>query len=330
VRRSFDVIASLAGRALRIEASSEYALSAVMPAVAHLTEAPLATGGHNVRWTIIEENDAWRPHAFGDTGAYRVRGGGFAVVQNDPASMESYRPEFGIELRAGRDGLMAGDFRAHPGCYALSAWLAGPRTQVLHAGAVAYDGAAALIVGGSGAGKSTTVLACAMAGADFLGDDLVLVDWGDDNGTVKLTVHCLFATAKLNEDSASALGAITWPMLGTTPKDKAVVAVRPRLKVARSAPIVALIVLAPPITGVPRPQPLTSAEVMASLTLTAAPVACRTGAPAAWLASAAALARRLPAYRLSVSWTLEALEPAMRAIITQAANLRQTEQRNAP
>jgi hypothetical protein len=48
-----------------------------------------------------------------------------------------------------------------------------------------------------------------------------------------------------------------------------------------------------------------------------------------WLASVAALARRLPAYRLPVSWALEALEPAVRAIVTQAAGLTGTERRNA-
>ena len=115
-------------------------------------------------------------------------------------------------------------------------------------------------------------------------------------------------------------------MLGVTPKDKAVLAVQPRLKVVRSAPIVALIVLAPPVSGHPHPQPLKSAETLASLASTAAPVVCRTGTPAAWLALVATLVRRLPAYRLPVSWTLEALEPAVRAIITQTAA---TELRNA-
>lgn len=327
VRPSFSAIVSVAGRNLRIEATSEYALTAIMPAVAHLTVSS-PTDGRQIRWTIVEEKDTWCPDAFEGPGAYRIRGGGFAVVQNDPPSLESYRPELGIELRAGRDALAAGDLRAHPGHYALAAWLAGPRTQVLHAGAVAYNGAAALIVGGSGFGKSTTVLACARAGAGFLGDDLVLVETVGENDMASPTVHCLFATAKLNDDSASALDARSWPVLGVTPKHKAVFAVQTRLEVVRSAPIVAMIVLAPPINGHPQPQRLKSAEILTSLVSTAAPVSCRTGTPAMWLASVAALARRLPAYRLPVTWALEALEPAVRAIITQAAGLAGTERRN--
>ena len=127
----------------------------------------------------------------------------FAIVNADPASLEIYRPQSGIELRGTPAAFAAGDLRAHPGCHALSAWLARSGAQVMHAGAVAYDGAAALIVGVGGTGKSTTVLACALDGAGYLGDDVVLVE---ANRGGELLVHCLFATVKLNAESTSALG----------------------------------------------------------------------------------------------------------------------------
>jgi hypothetical protein len=168
-------------------------------------------------------------------------------------------------------------------------------------------------------GKSTTVLACAIDGAGFLGDDLVLVESGRDNHNATPTVHCLFATTKLNADSARALGAEVWPSLGVTPKNKAVVAVQDRLRVVRSAPIVAIIVLAPPVVGRPHPEPLPMAKVLTSIAPTALPLAWRASTPAAWLATAAALARRLPAYRLPVSWELDALGTAVREIVSQAA-----------
>jgi hypothetical protein len=309
-------VVSLAGRSLSIEATSARAQSAIFPAIAHLAAEPRADGGQT-RWTIVEEGMSWRPRGFAGTGAYRIQNGGFAVVQTDPASFESYRPGVGIELHAAPAALAAGDLRAHPACYALAAWLAGPSTQVLHAGAVAYEGAAALVVGASGAGKSTTVLACAMAGAGFLGDDLVLVESGHNAGPV---VHCLFATLKLNADSARALGVETWPSLGVTPKNKAVVAVEHRLRIVRSARIVALIALAPPVVGRPHPAPMRTTEILTSIASTALPMACRTGTPAAWLATVAALARQLPAYRLPVSWALDAFGTAVHEIIAQAAN----------
>ena len=141
-----------------------------------------APTARQTRWTIVEEDDLWRPQAFART--WRLsesEAEGLQSSQNDPACFESYRPEVGIELRATPAALAGGDLRANPACHALGAWLAGPSTQVLHAGAVAYEGAAALIVGAGGAGKSTTVFACAMAGAGFLGDDFVLVESAGDN-----------------------------------------------------------------------------------------------------------------------------------------------------
>ena len=246
--------------------------------------------------------------------------GGLPSFKTIPQESSSYRPEVGIELRAAPAALAAGDLRAHPASYALAAWLSGPSTQVLHAGAVAHEGAAALIVGAGGAGKSTTVLACAMAGAGFLGDDLVLVEAGSDNENAEPTVHSLFATAKLNADSACALGTQAWPSSGVTPNNKAVVAVRQSLTVVRSARLVALIVLAPQVIGRPHPEPLRTAEALMSLAPTATPVACRTTTLAAWLATAAALVRQIPSYRLPVSWALDAFGPVVREIITQAAD----------
>ncbi len=311
---------SLAGRTLRIEPTSSLAQAAIAPAVAHLATDP-GVDVKQTQWTIVEEDESWRPYGFDGPGAYRIRSGGIAIVQNNPASLELYRPEVGIELRATPSALAAGDLRAHPACHALTAWLAGPSTQVLHAAAVAYEGAAALIVGASGMGKSTTVLACARAGAGFLGDDLILVDAGDGGDDAELTAHCLFATAKLTVDSARALDAEAWPSLGITPKNKAVVAVQDRLQIVRSAPIVALIVLAPPMLGRPSPSPtpLRRASVLTSFAPTALPLAWRASTPAAWLATVAALARRLPAYRLPVSWKLDALSAAVHDIVSQAA-----------
>lgn len=315
--RSSRVIATLAGRPIRIDSTSPFAFDAIVPAIAHLLDPPPAPGqGEPIRWSIAEEDDAWWPDGFGPPGAYRIGGGGFAVVQHDPPSVEFFLPGAGITFRAPRDAFTAGDFRAHPAGFALAAAISGPGRQVLHAGAVAYDGAAALLVGVGGAGKSTTALACALAGADFLGDDLVLVEAGDPDGPI---VHSMFATAKLNADSALALGAGDWATIGSTPKNKTVVAVRERLTVTRSAPIAALVLLAPPVTGRPRPERVRAAEAMSLVMPSSVPVACRTGSPADLLALVAALARRVPAYRLPLSWDLAALADAVRGVVSEAA-----------
>jgi hypothetical protein len=66
---------------------------------------------------------------------------------------------------------------------------------LLHGAAIGRDGAAALILGPGGAGKSTLSLHAAQSGMDYLGDDYVLVDTRGDAPLV----HAIFASAKLLE-----------------------------------------------------------------------------------------------------------------------------------
>ena len=54
-------------------------------------------------------------------------------------------------------------------------WSINRGMPLLHAGAVARDGRAALIIGDKGSGKSTTALSCVAAGLSYLADDRCLV-----------------------------------------------------------------------------------------------------------------------------------------------------------
>lgn len=54
----------------------------------------------------------------------------------------------------------------------------------MHASAVAIDGRAWLLCGATGAGKSTLTAALLAQGAEFIGDDLTMVDAGGDGTTV--------------------------------------------------------------------------------------------------------------------------------------------------
>ena len=81
----------------------------------------------------------------------------------------------------------------------------------------------------------------------------------------------LFATLKLNADSARALGAEAWPSLGITSKNKAVIAVGQKLRVVRSAGSWRLSCLGSPVAGRPHPAPIRMAKVVTSI----APRHCR-------------------------------------------------------
>jgi hypothetical protein len=89
----------------------------------------------------------------------------------------------------------------------LLAWWAASWGGVLaHAAVVGRDGKGVLLAGASGAGKSTTALACVRAGMAFLSDDCALVSSAEYP-----TAHGVYRTAKVDprllEGSLSALRA---------------------------------------------------------------------------------------------------------------------------
>lgn len=76
---------------------------------------------------------------------------------------------------------------------------------VVHAGAVAQDGKAALLIGPGGAGKSTLATWAVQHGWDYIGDDLVAVS---NSGTCR--VYSLYSTAKLVQASPYPLPDTTY------------------------------------------------------------------------------------------------------------------------
>jgi hypothetical protein len=101
--------------------------------------------------------------------------------------------------------------RGRPFPVALQAWLQSRGVVTLHAAGVACGGRAALIVGDSGSGKSTTALACANAGFGFLGDDQIAVSW---TGRTPVA-HSLFASARVDGIAGQGWrGAIHQPPAG--------------------------------------------------------------------------------------------------------------------
>ncbi|MGE3074354.1 MAG: hypothetical protein AB7N24_13975 [Dehalococcoidia bacterium] len=87
-------------------------------------------------------------------------------------------------------GDIAGGFRA------VIAWSMAERgMQFLHSAAVAAGDRAALIVGSSGSGKSSTALACLLNGLEYLGDDHCLLELDASPPAV----HSIYAAAKLHD-----------------------------------------------------------------------------------------------------------------------------------
>ncbi|MEO7775518.1 MAG: hypothetical protein ABIT61_12685 [Steroidobacteraceae bacterium] len=81
--------------------------------------------------------------------------------------------------------------RASPFRIALSWLLNLHGVQMVHGAAVAIGDRGVLLAGAGGAGKSTTALACALSGMDYIGDDYCAVD--PSGGSV----HAIYRTAKV-------------------------------------------------------------------------------------------------------------------------------------
>lgn len=73
--------------------------------------------------------------------------------------------------------------------------------EVFHASAIEIDGAAFLLAGGSGLGKSTLALNMHLGGAGFLADDSVAVEVADG----RILAHPAIATAKVREGARGLL-----------------------------------------------------------------------------------------------------------------------------
>lgn len=76
------------------------------------------------------------------------------------------------------------------------------RMQVVHGAAVGVGGRAVLLAGNGGSGKSTTALACALAGLDYLGDDYCAVEPAAGK------VHMVYRTAKVFPPTLDLLPAM--------------------------------------------------------------------------------------------------------------------------
>jgi hypothetical protein len=289
---------NIAGRSLRIDVAGDSIESSLCPAFVPLTEQ--AAAGRESGQMLIWADEHCRHLDFGEATGQTIRlaNGGLVVSHALSSAAEAFVPRHTMMLWGIRDAFACGDVRAHPASTAITAWLAQSGAIGLHAGAVGDANGAALLLGRSGAGKSTTVLACAARGMRVLGDDLCVTT------TDRLPmVHGLYATAKIARDSEQHLGLTACPALGYTSNDKKVLALSDGAFLP-AAPIAALIVLAK-CGNQSAPVPLSRNDVIRALVPTAPQAALGAYPLDRWLRTAAYLARRIPGFRVNVDWDLE-------------------------
>lgn len=172
-----------------------------------------------------------------------------------------------------------------------------------HASVVGRDGACILLPGRSGSGKSTTALAAATHGLDFLADDICLLD------TTACTAHAPYQWAKAEADTVARLPSLAERIVGTEDGQSLV---RPP-NLVRSATVVGIAL--PTISGKrpTRVTPATGAE--AAFALGPSTLIEGNGAGAASFARLAQLARELPAVHLHVGTDMAEVVAAVDGLV---------------
>ena len=316
----------LGGHPVRLAIAGEELARVVLPAFEHLpAAAPGTPSGEFLLWDetasgVPLQEPPWTEPV--DTPGVKI-----AL----PAGAEDFRYAHSPEadafvfqnLRSGRAVVAVHDAarlpfyqRASPLLLPIHRWAAARGLRAIHAGCVATAAGAALIAGPSGSGKSTTALLCALAGLDYLADDYCLVRPGPTP-----EAYCLYHNAKLHRDHLARLPALA--SLAVLPPaespDKPLIFLHRHHpeRVRLAAPL--RLLLLPVVTG--RPD-TTASRIDASGAfprLAASSIAQLPQDDQRLFFELAALAHRLPCFRLELGTRLETVAPVVRDLLNASA-----------
>lgn len=319
----------IAGHLMRLEFAGRDLAEAVMPAFAHLVVPPRPGRAELTvqLWSSPDGDPDTRPPVLESTAA--LPPGAFLHRRNAGVHV-SYQPARRIlnvfDGPAGRawfwvaDGKLPYWERSAPLRHVIHWWLQAFGIQQLHSSAVGTDRGAALVVGRSGSGKSTTALACVRDGLSYLGDDYVLV-----SSPPRPQVFSTFCSGKLVGEQLVRFPELTHAVRNAdfldTEKSLVYLTDLPTVSVATTLPLAAVVV--PVVTGRPGTlaEPLRRAAAIAALapsTLVEVFTAGNVG-----LQRMRAIVDAVPCYTLHVGNDLESIGPAVRRLLEDATRSRQ-------
>ncbi len=176
-------------------------------------------------------------------------------------------------------------------------WLGGRGLQLAHAAAVCNERGAAVIVGASGAGKSTIALACLQSPLNYLGDDFVLL-----RAEPEPQVFSLFASAKLHADQLERFPHLQHRVSNAARLDseKALLFVNQHFPEKIRKHAIVRVLLLPRVVGAgeTRAREISAARALRELAVST--LFLLRGAGKAELDALANFARRLPCYELEL------------------------------
>jgi hypothetical protein len=223
-----------------------------------------------------------------------------------------------VGCRRSGSPLSTGEY-SKPLVHLLSVWYHDRNVQLLHAGLVARNGAGVLIPGESGTGKSTTCVAAAVQGLEFLADDFAGLEHSNGGG---FQGHSVFGTACLRRPDLDRFSHLRGRAVdaGIPEEDKPILFL-PELypeRVRASVPVRALVLLRvgaerTEIRRASRPDALR--RFAASTLHTVVPRPGRTA-----LERLGALAAQVPAWWLDLGPELLDLAPAVARILESSSS----------
>jgi hypothetical protein len=307
----------IAGLSVRLSFAGPAMYEAVFPAFEHLVRRGSAEPERRVLiWdaasTGVKAPDAiWSETDLGPHGEVLSLGKGSIHAAVDGwGRLLAYDPRSGtLVYHASDAALFPWHEYAAPMRSGLHWLLTGSGRHLIHGAAVGEGGRGLLVTAPSGSGKSTLAAACFCAGLDTAADDFVVVTL---DGAPR--AHSLYATAKLDRGSVELLAPD--PSLITNPgfsgDEKAVLDLRGG-PIVPELPLSGIVV--PRLTGASTPvlARIGAAEALRQIGPSSLVVMPRPRGPA--LATAAELARRLPAWRLDLGGDLEAAVDSLRGLL---------------
>lgn len=186
----------------------------------------------------------------------------------------------------------------------LSWFLPSAGVHLVHGAVVAEGGRAALLAARGGSGKSTTALACALAGMQYLADDYAGIKVGEE-----IVAHSLYSSVKIVPERAAQFPSL-FPEVQPADGEKRVAYLSSTASVVRSAPLIGIFV--PKICNLEKTRivPISKAEVMIALvptTLFQLPLG-----KAGEISTLAEIVRRTPCYRVELGTDPDEVAAALR------------------
>ncbi len=257
----------------------------------------------------------WPPSAYGQRGEIDLAGDPrhVAFYQQGADSLSLLDRARGVAIYRTRGALPYWE-RSFPFRPIFHWALADTSLQPVHAGAVGRPGGGVLVTGRSGAGKTTTTIACLEGGLAYAGDDYVLID-----SAVPPVVYSLYNTAKFTEDALARfprLAARVWNP-GRAGHEKALVYGTEAFPQALVAEMPIRAVVVPRVTGLPatamRPIPAAAAiRALAPTTLAHLP-----GQAATTLAKLTRLCAAVPCFEMAAGTDLAGLPRAIGGLLDE-------------